>query len=211
VEEQDTAEQFFPALVRTLDVINREPARRVAEALGAGASHRGMRVVDVGCGSGVWSIAIAEADPRARITAQDFPGILKETRRYLKQHGLENRYEFLPGNLKHVSFGENRFDLALLGNIVHTEGERSSRDLFGRLARALKPGGRVAIIDMIPNDQRTGPPFPLLFALEMLVNSEAGGTYTLAEYTEWLEEAGFRRVHTADIGFHSPLIIASKR
>ena len=210
IEAQEMAEQFFPVLVRSLHVINREPARRAASALGAGTSQRGLKVVDVACGSGIWGIAIAEADPSARITAQDFPGMFDTTREYLKRHGVEDRYDFLPGDLKQVDFGEDRFDLALLGNIVHSEGERSSRDLFRRLHRALRPGGRIVIVDMIANDERTGPPFALLFALNMLINTEEGGTYTLAEYTEWLNEAGFGRVETADIGSHSPIVIGFK-
>jgi ubiquinone/menaquinone biosynthesis C-methylase UbiE len=210
LEAQEAAEEFFPTLVRSLHVTNREPARRTAQALGAGTTQRGMKVVDVACGSGVWGIAIAEADPEARVTAQDFPGMFETTREYLKRHNVEDRYDFLPGDLKQVDFGEARFDLALLGNIVHSEGEPSSRDLLRRLHRALRPGGRVVIVDMIPNDERTGPPFALLFALNMLLNTEEGGTYTLAEYTEWLNEAGFGRVETADIGSHSPIIIGYK-
>jgi ubiquinone/menaquinone biosynthesis C-methylase UbiE len=210
IEAQEVAEQFFPILVRSLHVANREPSRRAARALGAGTSHQGMKVVDVACGSGIWGIAIAEADAQARVTAQDFPGMFETTREYLKRHGVEDRYDFLPGDLKEVDFGEDRFDLALLGNIVHSEGERSSRDLFKRLRRALKPSGRIVIIDMLPNDERTGPPFALLFALNMLINTEEGGTYTMEEYTGWLNDAGFARVETADIGSHSPLIIGHK-
>ena len=210
VEAQEMAEDFFPALVRGLHVINKLPARRTAEVLGAGTTHKGLRVIDVACGSGIWGIGIAEADKEARITAQDFPGLFETTRTFLKRHNVEDRYDFLPGDLKEVDFGENRYDVALLGNIVHSEGEDSSRDLFKRLHRALKPGGRIVIIDMIPNNERTGPSFALIFALNMLLHSEKGGTYTLEEYTRWLNDAGFQRVETADIQSHSPLIIGYK-
>ncbi len=70
--------------------------------------------------------------------------------------------------------------------------------------------GRVPILDMIPNNDRTGPLFPLMFALNMLVNSDEGSTYTLAEYTRWLNEAGFGRVETGEIGSHSPAIVATR-
>jgi ubiquinone/menaquinone biosynthesis C-methylase UbiE len=190
--------------------MNMEPARRLAASLGAGATQTGLRVVDIACGSGVWGIAMAEADREAHVTAQDFPGVFTVTREFVKRHNLEDRFDYLPGDLKEVDFGEGRYDLTILGNIVHSEGERSSRDLFRRLYRALRPGGRIAILEMVPNDERTGPPFALLFALNMLVNTEEGSTYTLAEYTDWLKEAGFSRVETVDIGSHSPAIIGVK-
>ncbi len=210
VENEKRAAEFFPVLVSTLHVTNREPARRAAEALEIQPGSA-LRVVDIACGSGVWGLAIADADPQARITAQDFAAMLPHTRKYVKRHGAEKRFDYLPGDLNRVDFGKARFDLALLGNIVHSEGERNSRRLFRRLCRALHPGGRIAIVDMIPNDTRTGPPFPVFFALNMLLNTRLGNTYTLAEYAEWLLDAGFERVETADIRSHSPLIIGYKK
>lgn len=210
VEQQQKAEEFFPILVRTLHIINREPARRAAQALNVAAHTGRLDVVDIGCGSAVWSIAVAEQAPRAHVVAQDFPALMPVVREYADRHGVADRFDYLPGNLHSVDFGEGRYDLALLGNIVHSEGAESSRTLLKRLARALKPGGRVAIVDMVPADDRSGPVYPLLFALNMLVHTEAGGTYTLAEYRQWLQEAGFSAVRTEDIGLHSPLIVADK-
>ena len=210
VETQQIAEIFFPVLVKMLHVTNREPARRTAEALGAGTSHKGLSVLDVACGSGVWGIAFAERDNEARLTMQDFPVVLEDTKKYLERHGVLDRTDFIAGDLKEVSFGEERFDVALLGNIAHSEGEDSSRDLFKRIHRALKPNGRIVVIDMIPNDERTAPPFPLFFAINMLINTTDGDCYTLAEYTAWLNEAGFTKIETADIASHSPIIIGVK-
>lgn len=211
IEIQEAAEQFFPILVRSLHVVNREPARRTAEVLGAGTTHKGLSVLDVACGSGVWGIAVAEQDKEAHLTMQDFPVVLEETtKNYLERHGVADRADFIAGDLKEVDFGTERFDVALLGNIVHSEGEESSRDLFKRLHRALKPNGKIVIIDMIPNDERTAPPFPLFFAINMFINTAVGDCYTLAEYTEWLNDAGFAKVETADIASHSPLVIGIK-
>ncbi|MGH9376993.1 MAG: methyltransferase [Terriglobia bacterium] len=208
VEQQQPAEEFFPVLVRSLHVMNREPARRMAAALGVNG--KAMQVLDVACGSGVWSIAVAEENPKAKITAQDFPVVLETTRRYARQHGVEKQYDYLAGDLNRADFGEGRFDLAVIGNICHSEGAESSRNLFARVFRALRPGGRIAVIETIPNEERTGPVFPLIFALNMLVNTEEGGTFTFGEYTQWLEEAGFARVETVEIGLHSPLIVGCK-
>ena len=71
-------------------------------------------MLDVGCGSGVWGIAIAEADSGARVTAQDLPKVLEQTRKYLERHGVAKRYDFLPGDLHKVVFPTGSYDLALL-------------------------------------------------------------------------------------------------
>jgi ubiquinone/menaquinone biosynthesis C-methylase UbiE len=197
--DQGDAEEFFRALVRTLHIQNRLPAQRLMKALGIGESHRGVRVLDVGCGSGVWGIAAAEADPGARVTAQDLSGVLEQTKEYVEKHGLTDRYNFLQGDLHTVEFSSNTYDLAILGHIIHMVSEASARAIFARLHAALKPGGRLAVIDMIPNDERTAPPFPLIFALNMLVHTDEGGTYTLSEYKKWLTEAGFARAEMIDI------------
>ena len=211
LDRQPEAERFFPSLVRSLHVMHREQARRLAAALGAGRTPGGLRVLDVACGSGVWSIAIAEADHRSRVTALDFPRVLDTTREYAQRHGVEKQFDYIAADLKQAELGEGRFDLAVLGHVMHSEGEASSRALLGRVGRALKPGGRVAILEMVPNDERTGPPFPLLFALNMLVHSTEGDTFTLAEYLDWLKDAGFTAVETVEIGGASPAIIAAKK
>jgi ubiquinone/menaquinone biosynthesis C-methylase UbiE len=195
VDREERAAEFFPVLIRSLHVMNRAPARELAAALAT----RGGTALDVACGSAVWSIACAEADPALRVVANDFPRVLDETRRYVARHGLGERYDYLAGNLRTVDFGSERYDLALLGHIVHGEGERSSRDLFKRLHRALRPGGRIAVIDFVPDEDRAGPPPAVLFALNMLVHTEEGDTFTLSEYTSWLTEAGFREVKPIDI------------
>lgn len=214
VEKRERAEAFFPTLIRSLHVLNREPARRLAAALGAAASGDGLSVLDVAAGSAVWSIAIAEANPKASVTAQDFAGVLGETRTFVARHGLGDRFDYLAGDLNEVSFGAARFDLAILGNIVHSEGEGSARRLFRRLHTALRPGGRIAIVEFVPADDRTGPPPAVLFALNMLVNTENGDTYTLAEYRAWLGEAGFTAIGALDIGsetgFAGAAIVATK-
>ncbi len=209
VEHQREAEEFFPKLVRGLHIVNRQPAQNLARAF-AGTIPPNAQILDVAAGSGVWGIAFAEADPQTRVTAQDFPGMIPVTRSYVERHRVAGQYDYLPGDLRTVDFGKDRFDLAILGNIVHSEGVESSRDLFWRIHRALRRDGHVAIIDMVPDKERTGPVFPLIFALNMLVNTEQGGTYTLEEYREWLTGAGFRSVEARDIEFHSPVIIGRK-
>lgn len=207
VQEQHAAESFFPTLIKSLHVLGYMPAQRMTQMLKLPS---GAHVLDVACGSAAWSIPFAEADSAARLTLQDYPGVLEHTKGYLTRHNVIERCDFLPGNLREVDFGEAQFDAAILGNIVHSEGPEHSQNLFNKLHRALKPGGKIVIVDMIANDDRTGPPFALIFALNMLVASKEGGTYSIAEYTDWLQGAGFSNVETLDVGIHSPLVVATK-
>lgn len=210
VEREANAEKFFSLLVRSLHVMNAATAGRAARAILDGGGGGAPRVLDVACGSGVWGIALAEASPAAQLTLQDFPGVLEVARGYAERHGVADRCNYLAGNLRKVDFGSERFDVAILGNIVHSEGEASSRELFGRLHAALAPGGQIAIIDLLPNEDRTAPPHALVFAVNMLVHTESGDTYTFKEYEAWLSEAGFSSVQPVEIGAAYPMIIGVK-
>lgn len=211
VESETEAALFFSRLVRTLHVINLPVARRAAQALFGGEDRASLDIIDIGCGSGVWGIGMAEAQPSARLTLQDLPPVLDGVaREKVAHHGLAERTRYLPGSYREIELGAGDYDLAILGNIIHMEGDEGTRNLFRKVQRALRPGGRLAIIDMFPNDARTGPPFPLIFALNMLVATNAGDTYTIAELRPWLTEAAFSSVDMLDIGHHSPLLVARK-
>jgi ubiquinone/menaquinone biosynthesis C-methylase UbiE len=199
----------FDALARSLYVVQWKSAKAAAQLL-CNRLQAGISVLDVACGSGVWSIALAEADPLSHIFAHDFPEVLEITKGYVKQHNVDEQFTYLPGDLKVVDFGKDRFDLAILGNIIHSEGEQSSRELLFRIHQSLKPYGTVAIIDIIPDKDRTGPQSSLIVALAMLLDTEEGDLFTLDQYRSWLTEAGFVHMETVEISMHSPLIIARK-
>lgn len=207
---KELSEQFFPPLIRALHVANRGPAHNLARKLGIGTRWRGLRILDVAAGSGVWGIAAAIEDPSTTVTALDFPRILTITREYAAKEGVSDRFTYLEGNLRDAPLEENTYDLVILGNICHVEGAEVTREFLNRLPPAMRPGGKVAIVDMIPNEERSGPAFPLLFALQMLVHTEHGGTFTQGEYTRWLQEADFKKVEAVDIRFHSPVIVGAR-
>jgi ubiquinone/menaquinone biosynthesis C-methylase UbiE len=93
---------------------------------------------------------------------------------------------------------------------LHSEGEERSRELLKKTFRALKPGGTIAIAEWLVNDQRTEPTHSLMFAVQMLVNTERGDTFSFNEIKSWLEDAGFKKVHKLDAPGPSPLILATK-
>lgn len=210
------AEEFYPVLIRTLHVVHREPAQRLAQALTQPATERGahrrhgLRVLDIGCGSAVWSCEIAKADSEATVTAIDYPAVLDLTQQYVARETLLDRYTFSSLDLREAEFLPNSCDLAILAHVAHGESERTLRDLFTRVHHALTGGGRIVIVDVVPNDERTGPLFSLIFALNMLLLSDEGDAYTFEQYGGWLGAAGLGRFETVEIGTHSPAIVATK-
>lgn len=167
-------------------------------------------VLDVAAGSGVWGIAAAEANPRVRVAAFDLEATLPHTRKFAERTGVLERFEFVPGDVRTSDFGAARYDVVILGHICHSEGEANTKKLFAKVARALKPGGTIAIAEFLAAPDRSGPTNAMLFALNMLVNTNEGDTFTVPELTDWLGKAGFERVREFPAPAPSPLLLATK-
>jgi ubiquinone/menaquinone biosynthesis C-methylase UbiE len=208
-DDEDTARDMFPRLVSALFPMSLGSARAAAAVL-AEQDPPIRSVLDVGAGSGVWSIPVAERIPAATVTALDFPEVLPITRRFAEEHGVGDRFTYRPGNLRDVDFGTDEYDLVTAGYVIQTEGAERGRDLVARAHRALRPGGRLLIAEMIPNDERTGPAAPLVYAMDMVLYTACGDVFTLAEYRQWLVAAGFRTVETIAIPAPWPLVVATK-
>ena len=102
------------------------------------------------------------------------------------------------------------FDLVFLSAIIHSNSPSGNRTLIGKAARAAAPQGQVVVQDFIVDEDRTGPSFATLFALNMLVGTETGDTYTESEVRQWMDEAGLRQVVRKDTSFGTGLIIGRK-
>jgi ubiquinone/menaquinone biosynthesis C-methylase UbiE len=210
VDSVERAQEFFPKLVAAIFPRSLLGARAAVRSLPAVVRKRIRNILDVAAGSGAWSIAFARAIPAAQVTVIDLPEVTPTTRRFTRRFGVADRYHYQEGNLRRVDFGRERYDLVILGHIIHSEGERWGRKLVRKSYRALRPGGLLLIAEMIPNDTRTGPARPLLFGLNMLLHTEQGDVFTLREYRQWLRSAGFRKVRTLAVPASSPLILATK-
>ncbi len=207
-EERDGA-AFFQQFVEDIFPMSYPSARLLADGLGLATARQTVSVLDLGAGSGVWGIALAQASPKVRVRAVDWEGVLSVTRRVAEKFGLADRFTFVPGDLLEADFGTGH-QVAILGHILHSEGEKRSRLLLKKIFEALAPGGTLAIAEFLVNEDRTGPMNGLIFAVNMLVQTTAGNTYSFAEIRAWLQEAGFTNVRQMDAPGPSPLVLADR-
>jgi SAM-dependent methyltransferase len=168
------------------------------------------RLLDVGGGSGAYSIAFCRARPDIEATVFDLPSVIPLTQEYVAEADLLSRIHLLAGDYTRDELGHG-YDLAFLSAIIHSNDAEANRGLFARCYRALQPGGRIVVQDFIMDEDRAAPPHGALFALNMLVGTSAGDTYTEREVTGWLEGAGFREIRRQEVpGGIASLLVASR-
>jgi ubiquinone/menaquinone biosynthesis C-methylase UbiE len=209
VNQQGPGSEFFEQFVEDIFPMSYAAARTLGQSLNLATSTAPLRVLDLAAGSGVWGIALAQQSPHVRVTAVDWPAVIPVTRRVATKHGVADRFTYVEGDLQSADFGRDH-NLATLGHILHSEGEPRSRALLKKTFQALAPGGTIAIAEFLSNDDRSGPANAAIFAVNMLVNTDEGDTFTLPEISAWLQDAGFTKPRTLDAPGPSPLILATR-
>jgi ubiquinone/menaquinone biosynthesis C-methylase UbiE len=171
---------------------------------------RFLHLLDLGGGSGTWTIAFLRACPSARATIFDLASVIPLARRRLAAARLSGKVKLAAGDFMKDALPRGA-DLAWVSAIVHQNSRAQNRTLFSEVFRALVPGGRIAIRDILMEEDRTRPVAGALFAVNMLVATEGGGTFTFAELREDLEAAGFIQaaVLRADEAMNS-IVVARK-
>ena len=167
------------------------------------------RMLDVGGGSGAYAIAFAKACPALHADILDLGAVVPLAEEYIREAGLQGRVRVRPGDMRTADFGEG-YDLVLLSAVCHMWGEDDNRALIQRSARALVSGGHLVIREFILDEDRTAPAFAALFALNMLVGTREGSSYSEPEYTDWLGDAGFREIHRVRLPGVTGLMIGSR-
>jgi SAM-dependent methyltransferase len=167
-----------------------QPVAEFAAAALAAESDGPIRVLDLAAGHGLYGCEIALRNRRAQVFALDFPRVLKVAIQNARRKGLKDRYHLLPGDLFKVGFG-GPYDMVLAANLAHHLDQRSNHRLFEKCRQALNIGGRLVVIDSIPD---------AAFALHLLATSGDGRIYSLREYSRMLRSAGFGRIRPVTSG-----------
>jgi len=184
------AQEFYRKQAGELGAMMRPSAAFVTRALSIGADRKGLSILDVGAGSGVWSLTMAVADPSSRVTCLDWPAVLPVAEHFAQQVGVRERLELLQGDYHEADLGELRYDLVILGNTTHLEDPDGNRTLFRRAHRALRTGGEILVIDVFSHN-RAAALTGALYALGLALRTTRGAVYSVQEMTRLLAESGF--------------------
>jgi (2Fe-2S) ferredoxin/predicted O-methyltransferase YrrM len=205
-EAFERGDDWTEAFIAAMHHHARARAQLVVQAVGIKDS---LRMLDVGGGSGAYSIAFAQGNELLRVDLLDLPDVLKIAQRHIDEAGLGHRIKTRPGDLRTDALGQG-FDLILISAICHMLSPDENRDLLKRSHAALAPNGRVIISDFILEPDKTAPKHAALFALNMLVGTRDGNSYSEIEYDAWLREAGFRNVNRIRVPGPAHLIVGTR-
>jgi ubiquinone/menaquinone biosynthesis C-methylase UbiE len=169
--------------------------------------HGPMAVLDIAAGHGLFGIEVAKQNREARVVAVDWAAVLEVARANARRAGVEDRYETRAGSAFDLDYG-GPYDVALLTNFLHHFDPPTCVKLLRKVRGALKPGGRVAALEFVPNEDRVSPPMSASFSLTMLATTVAGDAYTLSELAAMYRDAGFADVagHPVPTGPHTVVV-----
>lgn len=169
-----------------------------------------QKVLDIAAGHGIFGISVAKQNPAAHVYAADWKNVLEVAQTNAQAMGIGDRYHLLPGSAFETDFGTG-YDLVLITNFLHHFDMPTCSSFMRKVHAALKPGGRAAIAELVPNPDRVSPPTAAAFSLIMLATTPKGDAYTFAELESISKNGGFARIELApaEIGLDR-LVIAYK-
>jgi SAM-dependent methyltransferase len=202
-EINDRSEDWRESFIAAMHARAGHQATEVAKILDLPESGK---VLDVGGGSGVYAFAFLTQKPNLKAVVFDLPNIVPITGRYIKKAGMEAGVHAVSGNYLSDPFGDG-FSLIFMSAIIHINSPEENEDLIRKGAESLAPGGQLVILDHFMNDERTEPALGALFALNMLVGTDHGDTYTEGEVRKWMEDAGLSGIQRRETDDGTTLMI----
>lgn len=191
MDSVEQSEEQYEQQVSALAWMMTPAAETVARMLGMGEARKALEILDVGAGSGIWSLTCAQHDTGSNVTVNDWPVIVKIAGGFAQQMGLQDRFSTIPGNYHDAELGDGQFDLAIVANVTHIETPEGNVELFRKIHAALKPGGEIVIVDVMPL-QAEGNISAALYALGLGLRTEAGQVHSPEELQRYLGDAGFK-------------------
>jgi len=205
--EEQLSEKHVKSFMGAMHVIARGLSREIAEFYDAGPY---KRLLDIGGGLGTYTIAFLKKNPHMQGVIFDMENVIPLTRETIQKAGLGDRVELVTGDFYDDELPAG-CDLALLSAIIHQNSPEQNQELYSKVYRALNPGGVILIRDHIMDESRTEPEDGTLFAVNMLINTPGGDTYTFEEVKGTLETAGFTGVKWIRVGKRMDSLVEAKK
>lgn len=152
-----------------------------------------VKVLDIAAGHGMFGITIARQNPAAEIYALDWKNVLAVAQENAVRFGVSERWHAIEGSAFTEDYGSD-YDVILVTNFIHHFDVPTNVEILSKARAALKPGGRLAVLEFAVNDDRISPPGPALFAMTMLTSTASGDAYSVREIEAMCTAAGFHGV-----------------
>ena len=165
-------------------------ALSAVSALDIGRHRRSMRVLELGCASGVFSLTFAHNDPTSRFVLVDAPERLQWAERGAESLDISDRLEFVGQEYVGYEPEPGAYDLVLLASVIHRHSEPQVQQLIQTAVRGLQPGGEICLVDVFPGQER-GDCFRAVFELELAMRTTRGQLHSAFLLQDWLRSAGF--------------------
>jgi hypothetical protein len=191
------------SFIWAMDVIAAPRAHEIVAAANPGSS-KGL--LDVGGALGTYTIAFLQAVPEMKATLFDKPEVVEMARERLSKAGMLDRVTLVPGDFYQDEFPYGH-DLAFVSAIIHQNSPEQNLDLFIKVFRSLNHGGRILIRDHVMEPDRIHPKDGAIFAVNMLLGTPGGSTYTYEEIKTGLSQAGFTGIHLLKKGEHMDALV----
>jgi cyclopropane fatty-acyl-phospholipid synthase-like methyltransferase len=166
-------------------------------------------ILDIGGGSGAYSMEFVSRKSEINATVFDLPGVVPITKKFIDKENFSNKIKIYAGDYTTDTLPKG-FDLVFLSAIIHSNSLEINQDLIKKCFNSLNKNGKIIIQDWIMNNDRTQPVSGAVFAINMLVGTEAGDCYTEQEVTEMLNAAGFKNVSRREFETGLSQMIAQK-
>lgn len=166
-------------------------------------------LLDIGGGSGAYSMEFIRQKPGLEATVFDLPNVVPITNQFIEKEGFSGKIETYTGDYTKDELPHG-FDLVFLSAIIHSNPLETNQQLVKKCFDALNKGGKIIIQDWIMNNDRTQPTTGAIFAINMLVGTDGGDCFTEQEVTEMFDAAGFKNSLRIELGSGLSQMIAQK-
>lgn len=184
-------EQVWERFASCMRPVVGRSAQAVADLLGE--DDQAWKVLDVASSHGLFGISVAAKHKNAQIYANDWPEVVVFSKASAERAGLGGRYHTMPGSAFEVDYGAD-FDVVLVPNFLHHFGAKANVEFLAKCRSALKPGGRIVVVEFVVEEDRLSPGWANTFAMQMLAATPEGDCYTQAELVAMLTEAGYANI-----------------